>query len=68
VICFCVLCISEWKRSEKRGIVLVSFPLQPMVQSWLLLQWGEFMVAVAAAIGLCYGVCTIAVSTGGFWR
>ncbi len=52
---------------EREGVAVVECHFRPKAQSRLMPRQQGLMVTVAAAIGLCYGVCTVAFSTRGFW-
>jgi len=52
---------------RRRGVAVVECRLQTKVQSQLV-QWRGLMVAVAAAVGLLYGVYTVEFSTRKFWN
>ncbi len=56
MVCFCIF--SGGRRSETRGIVMISFHLWPMVQSWLL-QWRGFMHCCSHWIALWGLPCSI---------
>jgi len=65
VVCFCVFYVVNsncGSGRERRGIAVVAGRLQPKVRARLMQRRG-LMVAVAAAVGLRYGVCAVAFST-----
>jgi len=69
-VCVCVVYVfsSDGVSGRKRrGVAVVECHLRTKVRSRLV-RWRGLMVAVAAAVGLLYGVYAIEFSTGEFWN